>query len=68
MRNSYRIVTDTYCGYEVQVKKWWFPFCWVQCGEGTDGTNTHSSIEDAEKYAKEYAAGKLVVKNLGKLP
>lgn len=40
-----RIVTDAYCGYEVQVWRWWLPF-WLQ-----HNINTHPSIEDAEEYA-----------------
>ena len=29
-KTKYRIVTDTFCGYEAQYKLWWFPF-WLQC-------------------------------------
>lgn len=56
----YRIVADEYAGYEVQSWRWWWPF-WVQVS-----TNTHSSIAEAEEYAK--ACSKRVVKNLGRLP
>lgn len=42
---KYRIVTDNYCGYEVQYKSPWLPF-WLQVG----GCNTHQTIEDAEKW------------------
>lgn len=28
-KTCYRIVKDSYLGYEVQYKKWWFPF-WIQ--------------------------------------
>lgn len=62
---KYRIVTDAFSGYEVQVRRWWFPF-WLQCG----GTNTHASIDKAEAYAKRYAErmeSKKVVKELGDL-
>ena len=31
MMAQYRIVRDTYNGYEVQVRRWWFPV-WVQLG------------------------------------
>lgn len=48
LRNRYRIVTDAYCGYEVQIKRWWFPFCWLQCG----ACNTHVSVDKAREYAK----------------
>ena len=60
MRAHYRIVTDAYAGFEVQVWRWWWPF-WVEAG----GCNTHSSIERAEKWADEHACG--CVKYLGKL-
>lgn len=44
-----RIVRDNYAGYEVQVWRWWFPF-WVQA----EFTNTHRSVEDAERFAEAY--------------
>lgn len=40
---SYRIVKDRWKGFEVQVRYIWFPF-WHELG-----TNTSSSVEDAEK-------------------
>lgn len=45
-----RIVRDNYAGYEVQVWRWWFPF-WLQAWN-TGPTNTHSTIERAELFAK----------------
>lgn len=42
---KYRIVTDRYLGYEVQVWRIYFPF-WIQLG----WVNTHSSIEKAKEY------------------
>lgn len=45
MRKKYRIVTDSYCGYEVQYKYPWFPF-WLQVA----GCNTHASVEEAEQW------------------
>ncbi len=42
---KYRVVTDTYLGYEVQIWRLWFPF-WVQCGF----CNTHHSIEKAKEF------------------
>jgi len=39
----YRIVRDSYCCYEAQVWRLWFPF-WVMYG----GVNTFLSIEQAE--------------------
>jgi len=44
---KYRIVRDTFSGYEAQVWRVWFPF-WVQLG----GTNTHATDEKAEEYIK----------------
>lgn len=61
-KNRYRIVTDSYLGFEVQIKRWWFPF-WVQCG-GFTGCNTHMSIEAAEAYARRHADN-APVKDLG---
>lgn len=50
-KNKYRIVTDLYSGYEVQFRRWYFPF-WVQCGTGRRKcVNTHSTIEQAEAFA-----------------
>lgn len=46
-RNRYRIVADNYAGYEVQVKRWWFPV-WIQKGF----VNTFCTIERARDYAK----------------
>lgn len=39
------IIGDTYLGYQVYYKPWYFPF-WMQHGF----TNTHRSIEKAEEY------------------
>jgi hypothetical protein len=44
-KTKYRIVTDSYLGYEVQSKRWWFPF-WIQTGLG----NTHRTIDSARSY------------------
>jgi len=41
---KYRIVPDTFAGYEVQVRRWWFPF-WVQ-----PRTNTHHTVDKAKEY------------------
>ena len=60
---AYRIVTDKYSGYEVQAKRWWFPF-WLQCGH----TNTHRSVDAAERWAIRFAEHSYEVKRLGKLP
>lgn len=44
---KYRIVTDSYCGYEVQKWRIWFPF-WMECS----WANTHRSIESAQKFVE----------------
>lgn len=63
MRPRYRIVRDIYCGYEVQIWRWWFPF-WVMA----DSCNTFSSIEKAEEFARIHSQGEgYVVKELGDL-
>lgn len=56
---EYRIVRDSYNGFEVQWRRWWWPFWW-QCGF----TNSHISVEAAERYAAYHAQGH--VKYLGK--
>lgn len=56
---KYRIVVDDALGYEVQIKRWFFPF-WLQVS-----CNTHSSIEAAEDFARRHA--REVVKEIGKL-
>jgi hypothetical protein len=43
---KYRIVTDRYAGYEVQVWRWWFPF-WLEVG-----CNTHPTLERARAFAE----------------
>jgi hypothetical protein len=54
---KYRIVSDQYLGYEVQIWKIYWPF-WIQC----DFCNTFISITAAENFAKGHA--KIKVKNL----
>ncbi len=49
-RTEYRIVRDSYSGYEVQVREWWWPF-WKQFG----GTNTHRTLNAAKDYMKKGA-------------
>lgn len=49
---EYRIVRDNYRGFEVQIRRWWWPF-WKQVGF----TNTHYSIEEAEQFAADHARG-----------
>jgi hypothetical protein len=50
----YRIVEDRYAGYEVQIRRWWWPF-WVQAGF----CNTHSTAERAEQWINR-RAGRVV--------
>jgi hypothetical protein len=57
---EYRIVTDAFCGFEVQIRSWWWPF-WVEA----DFCNTFSTIEAAERFAEHHARG--CVKYLGTL-
>jgi len=58
-KDKYRIVRDNYCGYEVQVKKWWFPFCWFQCGgDMYDDVNTHFSTEKARAHIEKLKTNK----------
>lgn len=57
-KNKYRIITDYWLGFTVQIKRWWLPF-WYQ----TDVCNTHSSLKEAEKYIarhRQYGSGKVV--------
>ncbi len=56
MKKYYRIVEDDWLGYEVQRWRWWFPF-WVQCCGPNGICNTHSSLEEAERFVKCHAAG-----------
>lgn len=52
-KTKYRVVTDSYSGYEVQFKLWWWPF-WMQAhGPGGARANTFNNLENAIEYAKE---------------
>lgn len=48
-RNRYRIVRDSYCGYEAQVKRWWFPI-WMQIY----GCNTETTIDKAKVWIERH--------------
>jgi len=49
-KTRYRIVTDRYLGYEVQSRRWWFPF-WIQCRDDRYYcTNTHHSVDAAKAF------------------
>lgn len=56
-RPKYRIVTDSYLGFEAQIKSWFWPF-WRQL----DGCNTSPSIEVAEERIRKHAKKHEVVK------
>ena len=66
-KNEYRIVTDNYLGYEVQIRHWWFPK-WFQATSYGEFANTHRSIEEAEAWANKHAKEQTSVKYLGRLP
>jgi len=53
---KYRIVKDNYCEYEVQSKRWWWPF-WVQCTSFNENgrsysINTFDTIDESKKFIK----------------
>lgn len=47
MKNKYRIVTDNYAGYEVQIKYWWWPFNYWRFG-----INTFVSVDQAKAFIR----------------
>lgn len=55
-KTKYRIVTDSFLGYEAQFKPWWFPV-WQQCFS----VNTSHTIERAQKVCDRHANGLVVV-------
>ena len=50
MKTRYRIATDNYAGYEIQVWHWWLPF-WIDMWSFG---NTFRTVEDAEKWLEKY--------------
>jgi DNA primase catalytic subunit len=48
-KDCYRIVNDSYGGYEVQVKRWFFPFFWFEKVKYIN-CNTFSSVEEAKEW------------------
>jgi hypothetical protein len=52
-RNRYRIIEDSYAGYEVQIFSLGFPF-WVQCWNPIthQTSNTFASIYNAEEFIR----------------
>lgn len=57
-KNTYRIVENKYCGYEVQIKRGRFPI------RMQVGINTHINVERAEQFARNHAREKSAVKYL----
>ena len=49
-RTKYRIVRDSFLGFEAQFRPWWSPV-WFQMGF----TNTLATVERAEDYIRGYA-------------
>ena len=47
-KNKIRIITDEFSGYEVQIKRWWFPI-WKECRKNGI-INTFSSVEKAKQW------------------
>lgn len=50
-KTCYRIVTDSYAGYEVQERVWWFP-TWIQANKH-NRINTFCSIEEAKEWIEQ---------------
>lgn len=46
---KYRVVRDTYSGFECQIWRWYWPF-WVSMGF----TNTHKTLDNAIKYIESH--------------
>ena len=50
-KHKYRIVTDSYLGYEAQIRFLYFPFCYFPVGYfQIDNINTFSSIDSAKSF------------------
>lgn len=59
MTNKYRIISDEYAGYEVQIKYWWLPLFWFQLSDYAPMLNTHASIESAKELIKRHKGHKM---------
>jgi len=57
---KYRICHDSFAGYEVQQKNWYWPF-WTAYFVHGKFVNTWFTLQDAENFAKSGT----VVKNIG---
>lgn len=53
-RNKYRIITDNFLGYQVDIKYWWLPLFWIECHDSFSICNTHRTIEDAMKFIEKH--------------
>lgn len=53
---NFRIVTDSYSGYEAQVKYSLFPFAWFQLN-ACKGVNTWNTCEQALEFIRQKKAG-----------
>ena len=53
---NYRIVTDSYAGYEAQVRYSFLPFIWFQLN-AEKSVNTWNTCEQAMDFIKEKKAG-----------
>ncbi len=51
-KNCYRVVKDSYNGYEAQVKFWWFSFFWLEMWEKRYLSNTWTTLQDAKDFIK----------------
>ena len=52
---KYRIVDDSYHGYECQVWRWWWPF-WAQMNF-RNGINTFNTLKDAIDFVENVHSG-----------
>ena len=51
-KRQYRIVTDSFAGFEVQKRLWYYPFWFEIKDQNGFIANTHCSIEEAEELIK----------------
>lgn len=64
-RHRYRVVTDRFEGYEVQIRTRWWPF-WRQAPGESSKVNSHHTLEAAITHARWLARGdNVVVVDLG---
>ena len=55
LKTKYRVVRDSYAGFEAQYRPWWSPF-WFQCF----GINTRGTVEGSEELCRLHARSKVV--------